>query len=53
MVHKATPISFNLDNLQLPEGFALEVKVSSNGQRRGTFTGGFRASSSGTGGKID
>jgi uncharacterized protein (DUF927 family) len=52
MVHKATPISFNLDNLQLPEGFAWEVKVSSNGQRRGTFTGGFRSNGS-IGGKID
>jgi len=53
MLHKATPILFNLDNLKLPVGFAWEVKVSSNGQRKGTFTGGFRASSSGTDGKID
>jgi len=53
MMRKATPILFNLDNLQLPAGFAWESKVSSNGQRRGTFTGGFRSSSSGIGGKID
>src|SRR6266436_670292 len=46
MIHKATPILFNLDNLKLPAGFAWESKVSSNGQRKGTFTGGFRASGS-------
>lgn len=57
MVHKATPILFNLDNLKLPAGFAWEVKTSSNGHRKGTFTGGFRAfrtnGASGAHGKID
>ena len=44
MVHKATPIRLNLDDLKLPSGCAWEVKVSSNGHGKGrTFTGGFRA----------
>jgi uncharacterized protein (DUF927 family) len=47
MVKKATPITFNLDDLQLPTGFVWEVKPSNNEHRK-TFTGGFRANGSAT-----
>jgi len=56
MLHKATPILFNLDDLKLPADFAWEVKTSSNGHRKGTFTGGFRAfrtNGASASGKID
>jgi len=44
MVHKATPITFKLDDLKLPSGCAWEVKIASNGHGKGkTFTGVFRA----------
>jgi putative DNA primase/helicase len=54
VVNQVMPIRFNLDDLQMPDDCAWEVKPVNNGGWRKTFTGGFHANGgSSTTGKIN